>query len=495
MSRYTDIKTEYDAFLTFLKSIDPGISEEEFRTYYIASALRIWGSNESYSEAYGELLETVTGERYSIEQLVTALGCCGEAERRLRVPMWFGGLVQRDVRQGSRYAARAIDGFGQLMAATALVNGDFTVAEARTLTEILDSFITWARNQEVSVEDAPDFTSRTTGRLEESYYRSGAGDLKRETQGEKPLPAAPEKQESVAPEPEEAPNGDGARHINIKVTIHAAGGLTQADSMGDPPADATPVQEPQEGESLESLLAELDDLVGLEGVKRDVHSLMNFIKIAKLRENRGMKVPTVSYHLVFTGNPGTGKTTVARLVARLYYQMGLLPRGQFVETDRAALVAGYLGQTAIKTQKVIQQAMGGVLFIDEAYSLAGDTEDSYGREAIETLLKAMEDHRDELVVIVAGYTELMHKFINSNPGLSSRFSKYFEFQDYTGPELLEIFREFCEKNGYRLDGEAAGVLGAEFERLFAARDRHFGNARTARNIFEKAINAQANRVA
>ena len=182
-------------------------------------------------------------------------------------------------------------------------------------------------------------------------------------------------------------------------------------------------------------------------------------------------------------------------MAKLYYHMGILPQGQLVETDRSALVAGYLGQTAIKTQKVIQQAMGGVLFIDEAYSLAGETDDSYGKEAIETILKAMEDHRDELVVIVAGYTELMHKFIESNPGLSSRFSKYFEFPDYAGEELLAIFNRFCDKNGYVLDDEAASLLQQHFDGLFERRDEHFGNARTARNIFEKAINAQADRLA
>ena len=289
-------------------------------------------------------------------------------------------------------------------------------------------------------------------------------------------------------------------NITIHVDAREGGGPMQTEENIelDEPAERAAVTSPaaaKKEETMESLLAELDGLVGLENVKQDVHSLMNFIKVAKIREQRGMKVPTISYHLVFTGNPGTGKTTVARLVAKLYYHMGILPQGQLVETDRSALVAGYLGQTAIKTQKVIQQAMGGVLFIDEAYSLAGDTEDSYGKEAIETILKAMEDHRDELVVIVAGYTELMHKFIESNPGLSSRFSKYFEFPGYCGEELLSIFNRFCKKNGYRLEPDAEMRIREKFDALYDARDEHFGNARTARNFFEKAINAQANRIA
>lgn len=223
---------------------------------------------------------------------------------------------------------------------------------------------------------------------------------------------------------------------------------------------------------------------------------MNFIKVTKIREARGMKIPTISYHLVFTGNPGTGKTTVARLVAKLYYQMGILPKGQLVEADRSALVAGYVGQTAIKTQQVIQQALGGVLFIDEAYSLANDSEqDSYGKEAIETILKAMEDHRNELVVIVAGYDALMHKFIDSNPGLSSRFSKYFYFPDYTGEELLKIFERFCKTNGYTLESGVEESLLKTFTALYDTREEHFGNARAIRNIFEKAINCQADRIA
>ncbi len=266
--------------------------------------------------------------------------------------------------------------------------------------------------------------------------------------------------------------------------------------LSDESSSNLTVIEPDKEETLESLLNELDELIGLENIKQDVHSLVNFVKVAKIREDRGMKVPDISYHLVFTGNPGTGKTTIARLLGRVYFQMGILSKGQLIEVDRSGLVAGYLGQTAIKTQKIIQEALGGVLFIDEAYSLAGgDNDDSYGQEAIETILKAMEDHRDEMVVIVAGYPELMHKFIKSNPGLSSRFNKYFEFKDYNGEELLAIFNQFCKKNGYKISFDAEEELRHFFNKLYDERDEHFGNARTSRNIFEGTINAQANRIA
>lgn len=244
-------------------------------------------------------------------------------------------------------------------------------------------------------------------------------------------------------------------------------------------------------------MEDLNELIGLTGIKHDVRELYDFTKIQKLRKDAGMKTVPVSMHLVFTGNPGTGKTTVARILARLYKQIGVLSTGQLVECDRSGLVAGYVGQTAVKTQKKIEEAMGGVLFIDEAYSLArsADQGTDFGQEAIDTILKAMEDHRDEFVVIVAGYTKPMETFIHSNPGLQSRFNKFIEFPDYTVDELLAIFDLNCRKYEYVPDPEAREQVKTLLMLRKAQMPENFANAREVRNLFESIITNQARRIA
>ena len=278
--------------------------------------------------------------------------------------------------------------------------------------------------------------------------------------------------------------------------------VTHVPAPAQPPTEVVPAAEqeetplPESEPTLEELLAELDGLCGLEQVKQDVKSLINLVKVRRLREEAGLPVPPMSLHLVFLGNPGTGKTTVARLLAKLYHAIGVLPKGQLVEVDRSGLVAGFVGQTALKTQEVIQKAIGGVLFIDEAYALVNqDNGNDFGREAVEVLLKNMEDHRDDLVVIVAGYSQLMEKFIHSNPGLESRFNKYFYFEDYDGAQLFTILQSMCDKNGYVLTPEGEALARRELMDLYEDRDENFGNARDVRNLFEQAVARQSDRVA
>lgn len=242
-------------------------------------------------------------------------------------------------------------------------------------------------------------------------------------------------------------------------------------------------------------IIELQTMIGLSEVKEEISSLTNFVKIQKEREKRGMKAMDLSYHCVFTGNPGTGKTTVARIVAEIYKQLGVLKKGHLVETDRSGLVAEYMGQTAVKTNKIIDTALDGVLFIDEAYSLVQGYENDYGKEAISTLLKRMEDDRDRLIVIIAGYSNEIKDFVDSNPGLQSRFTRYIHFSDYTADELKQIFLLNAQKNQYTLDKEGILRLEQLLKYEVSHKDKNFGNGRFVRNLFEKTILNQATRLA
>jgi hypothetical protein len=258
---------------------------------------------------------------------------------------------------------------------------------------------------------------------------------------------------------------------------------------------ASVTNDPGKDQSLEEVLDELNSLTGLEKVKEEVNSLTNFIRIQKAREAAGLKASNVSYHVVFTGNPGTGKTTVARIVSKIYKSLGVLSQGQLVETDRAGLVGQYVGHTAPKVHKAVDDALNGVLFIDEAYALNGSNQDSFGKEAIDTLIKRMEDDRDKVAVILAGYTEDMNKFMDTNPGFKSRINRYIEFSDYEPEELLSIFKSLSRKLDYHLTDEATRKVYLLFEEAYLKRDASFGNGRFVRNVFEKTLEGQANRLA
>jgi hypothetical protein len=285
------------------------------------------------------------------------------------------------------------------------------------------------------------------------------------------------------------PAGGSAQQLQIE-QLGAEEELTLAEPLDDLTDDASPEQR------LSAAMARLDALIGLRQVKQEIHTLTNFLAMQQKRAAAGLPKTKLSLHMVFGGNPGTGKTTVARIVGEIYGALGVLKIGHLVETDRSGLVAEYAGQTGPKTNKIVDEALDGVLFIDEAYSLVDESgDDPYGREALQALLKRMEDARDRLVVILAGYPEEMDRLLRSNPGLMSRFNTHLTFEDYTPGELGSIFGSLCEQNHYQVPAATRARVLAGFKWLYERRDQHFGNGRLVRNTFETAIRRLANRIA
>ena len=411
-------------------------------------ALGLWGHSgavmQAHCDSYNQLYSKGQSSPSCLLWQMTGMVC--KAERPLP-PLFFWELAEKDQRMGSDLSRVFVRMVTNILLYLAAVDDDVSMSEAEYITECVDGL--------TAVCDSAGVRRSRAALNPREFVTSGeAGFL------------------SQTPQPGQSTAGGG-----------------QQSAVGE-----AAKQEEEPKPSLEELMAQLDELIGLDEIKKEVKSLINLVKVRRLRESHGLPNSAMSLHMVFLGNPGTGKTTVARLLGGLYAAVGALSKGQLIEVDRSGLVAGYVGQTALKTQQVIESALGGVLFIDEAYSLSSGGENDFGREAIETLLKAMEDHRDELVVIVAGYDEPMEKFIDSNPGLESRFNKYLYFPDYNAEQLMAMFRMRCKKNGYTLTPESEKRAEALFTEMYENRGDNFGNGRDVRNRFENIVSHQADRV-
>ncbi len=482
------------------------ISAQEIDTYFRACTLCLWAVSEGRGGDVIGINQIYTDRqvKFSAAQFDKAISYYQtNPHYTVGVPEFFQRLAEADAKSGTTCSRTFAEVQKNLLMLSAAYDGSFSFAESRRITLLYDQLTACCDKAGVPAAPAtpgPDDYLNGAPTLSAAPARDTGKELSDLMDEFSKVLSRDRNSRSLyddffgAPGRPAGPPSPGDPMAPLPVTGGPAEPAKPEAASGSPEAPGAEPEAPRP--TLEEAMAELDELIGLEMVKRDVDSLANLVKVRKLRQNRGMKTPDMSFHLVFSGNPGTGKTTVARIVGKVYSALGILSRGHLVEVDRSGLVAGYVGQTAIKTKEIIEKALGGVLFIDEAYTLSPENADKdFGQEAIDTILKAMEDHRDDFVVIVAGYATLMPRFIDSNPGLKSRFNKYLYFEDYNGDQLYEIFRGRVDRNDYRLDEAAAAAVKDHLQELYEDRDENFGNARDVRNLFEKIVAAQADRVA
>lgn len=405
--------------------------------------------NEIYSESVGKVEYTDTHVKTAMEKL-------SARNYSMPVPKFFQDIISYDQKNGTNISSRLAACFQIMDITYALIDGNVTQKEA----DIIDAL---------------------QRELIKACKQKGIREYKSDVDPHQYVQSDYKEKLIVTAGNSDAPRGGES------FTVKTSKQETSREKKSYDTASSS--------SSAKASMDELDTLIGLEKAKKEIHEVSDFAKVQKARRDQGLPISEVSFHLVFTGNPGTGKTTVARLVAQIYKDLGIVSKGHLTEVSAKDLVAGYVGQTAIKTGEVVEKALGGVLFIDEAYTLLDKTGQGYGQEAIDTLLKEMEDKRGDFAVIVAGYDELMHEFINSNPGLKSRFNKYVHFDDYTPDEMYRIFELLCEKGQYEISPDAQQLIKDHFSVVCAKADDSFANGRTVRNVFESIISKQASRIA